>query len=226
MQDHGHEHQRPHPLLRILIPILGSDLSEILGIAWRLGKRIFGAKAHEGMYEALELDVQLELLDTGGKNAVVTKREQVRFLQDNIIAYQDQAWGDGDIFADYRCSPGVAVDRYRYGHLYIILISLREVKKRGDVEIFHINRTIENGFTKPVEDFQIDINHATRKASMSVIFPSNRLPKKTQLIEQNSTRTVPLDSKHQQTLPDGRQQITWSTDRPRLFEAYILRWEW
>jgi len=31
----------------------------------------------------------------------------VRYLQDNVIAYRDQAWGDGEILVDYRCTPGI-----------------------------------------------------------------------------------------------------------------------
>ena len=40
----------------------------------------------------------------------------MRYLQDNIIAYHDQTWDDGDILLDYRCTPGTAVDRYRLGY--------------------------------------------------------------------------------------------------------------
>jgi hypothetical protein len=32
-------------------------------------------------------------------------------MQDNVIAYQDQAWGDGEILLNYRCTPGTPVDR-------------------------------------------------------------------------------------------------------------------
>jgi hypothetical protein len=44
--------------------------------------------------------------------AIVDRQEEVRFLQGNVVAFADYAWGDGQIFADYRCSPGVPVDRY------------------------------------------------------------------------------------------------------------------
>lgn len=219
-------HQRSSPLLRLLVPLLGSDLIDILGALLRLGKRILILKTHEGMYEVLDYEVQLELLDTKGEKAVLHKRERVRFLQNNIIAYQDQAWGDGEIFADYQCSPGIAVDRYREGHRFRILISLRATKNRNDVEEFRIDRAIQRGFTKPVEDFQIEIDHPTRRLAISVVFPRKRFPKHVTLIERNATRSTPLTEEHQLTLPDGRQQVTWSSDKPRVFEAYLLRWEW
>ncbi len=147
-------------------------------------------------------------------------------MQDNIIAYQDQAWGDGDIFADYKCSPGTPVDRYRDGYRWRILISLRQTKNYGDVEEFHIERTITNGFVGEVQQFQTQVAHQTRKLAMSIVFPAKRLPKEVLLIEENTTRTVVLGPEQKVTLPDGREQVRWETAKPRLFESYILRWTW
>ena len=178
------------------------------------------------MYEALEHDIRLELRDTSGHTAVYSKHQKVRFLQSNVIAFQDQAWGDGDIFADYKCSPGVPVDRYREGHRYRILISLRQSKQRGDVEEFHIERRIKNGFIKSTEDLQTEIDHKTLEVSMTVVFPQARWAKKIVLIEQKTARVTELESKNTQILPDGRQQVQWHMSYPKQFEAYFLHWEW
>jgi hypothetical protein len=178
------------------------------------------------MYEVLAYEARLELKDAKGKKAIFHKRQQVRFLQDHIIAFQDQAWGDGDIFADYKCSPGVPVDRYREGHRWQVLISLRGSKNRGDVEVFHIRREIRDGFVQDTEDFQTEINHTTRHLSVSVVFPRSRSPKRVTLIEQNSGKSQVLGPPHRLTLPDGRQQVIWRTGKPRLYEAYIMRWQW
>jgi len=83
-----------------------------------------------------------------------------------------------------------------------------------------------NGYTGVVEQFQSQIDHQTGKLSMSVVFPIKRLPKEVLLIEQNTTRTTTLGPEYRTILPDGRMQVTWQTDKPRLFEAYILRWTW
>lgn len=213
-------------LLRLVVPLFDSHLVTSLTVLWRLGKRIIARKSHEGMYKVLSYTAELELKDAKGRTASLRKQQKVRFLQDNIIAYEDKAWGDSEIFADYQCSPGVAVDRYQEGHRYLILISLRETKQRDDTEEFHIERTIKNGFTKASEYFQTDIDHITQHFSISIIFPKNRLPKQVLLVEKNTTRTIPLGPEHQTTLPDGRYKVTWNTGKPRLFEAYILRWEW
>jgi hypothetical protein len=218
--------QPSNHFLSVVVALLGSDALEVIPFLWRLGKRILSRRVHEGMYEALEYDAQLELLDTKGEKAVFHKRERVRYLQDNIVAYLDKAWGDGNIFADYRCSPGVVVDRYKEGYRWYVLISLRETKHRNEVDEFRIERTIHRGFMKPVENFQIDIDHVTRKFRICVVFPRKRHPKQVVLVEQNSTHSIALTGENRLTLPDGRQQYVWSTNKPRLFEGYILRWEW
>ncbi|MBZ0285026.1 MAG: hypothetical protein K8L97_30100 [Anaerolineae bacterium] len=206
-------------LFRGATMLLNTDVLRLLGDL-RLS-RFFN---RPGPYEVLEHRVTLELKDDKGKKAIYYKDQKVRFLQDNVIAYQDKAWGAGNIFADYKCSPGVVVDRYREGHRYRVLISLRESKKRGDLETFHIERTITDGFTRPEEDFQTDIDHRTHYLSICVIFPKNRLPQDVRLIEQNATRSRPLD--HHQVLADGRVQIIWETKHPQLYESYILAWHW
>jgi hypothetical protein len=213
-------------LFRFFMALFNSNTIELLSVIAKYASRVWSSRIHEGMYEVLDYQSVLELKDAKGLVAILHKRQQVRFLQANIIAYQDKAWGDGDIFADYKCSSGVMVDKYREGHRYLILISLRGTKNRGDVEEFQIERTIRRGFTKPTEDFQTDIDHTTRRLSLSIIFPRHRFPKKVELIEQNTTFTQILSTEHQKTLPDGRLQVTWMTDKPKLFEGYILRWVW
>lgn len=220
------QNHQPNGLLRILVPLLSSDFVEMIAALWRLGKRILAARTFGSPYELLEYEARLELLDTKGHKAVLYKHEQVRFLQNNVIAFQDQAWGDGNIFADYKCSPGVPVDRYREGHRYRVLISLHETKNRGDLMDFTAERTILRGFTASTEEFQNEVDHPMHHYTISVVFPRGRFPKYVTLIERNATRTMPLGSAHQQMLPDGRQKVIWTTTKPRLFEIYILHWEW
>ena len=128
----------------------------------------------EGMYEILDYDSTLELVDPQGATATFKRRQRVKFLQDNIIAFQDHAWGDGEIFADYKCSPGIEVDRYQAGDRWNVLISLRETKSAGDVEDFYIERTVRGGFTQNEEWRQIEIRHRTKRLKLAIIFPEER----------------------------------------------------
>jgi hypothetical protein len=71
---------------------------EIVARAWKLGRKIFHGLTNEGIYEVLDYQCQLELKDKSGELARIQKQEKIRYLQDYIISYQDQAWGDGSYF--------------------------------------------------------------------------------------------------------------------------------
>ncbi|KAB2863612.1 MAG: hypothetical protein F9K46_05615 [Anaerolineae bacterium] len=202
------------------------DVVALLKVVLEAGRYIRRFHQPPGMYEVLEHHARLELHDIKGKKATYFKDQKVRFLQNHIMAYQDQAWGDGNIFADYKCSPGVAVDRYQQGNVWRILISLRQTKHKGDLETFHIERSIEDGFIKTIEHFQARIDHPTQHLSMSVTFPVKRFPKHVAVVAQNTNRTIELNVSNIQTLPNGQTLATWSMEYPKVGEAYNLRWEW
>ena len=139
-------------LLEKLIALLsGLPWLEVLGKAWKIVQNVMQSRSYKGMYEVLDYESTLELKDREGKRATFKKREKVRYLQDNIIAYQDQAWGDGEILLNYRCTLGTPVDRHRSGHKTYILVSRREVKNRGDVDEFHIEWGIRQGFLRRLD---------------------------------------------------------------------------
>jgi hypothetical protein len=210
-----------HPLFRLL----SSDWATLMLQVWDLIKTI-SAERTVGIYEVLDFDHALELCDFGGKKAIYHKRETVRFLQDFVSAYQDQAWGLGEIFADYHCSPGVPVDRYRDGHKYRVLISLRETKRRGETMRISIDRTVHNGFTRTEGWSETEISHRTKHFRTSVTFPKARHCKRAFLIAKNAGRVTVLESANTELLPDGRQRIFWETTKPVLFETYSLKWVW
>jgi hypothetical protein len=201
------------------------------GLKWLLEthnvlRYLLARTRHRGMYEVLAYETTLELKDRGGKRATFKKRQKVRYLQDNVITYQDQAWGDGEILVNYRCSPGTPVDRYRSGHKTHILISRREVKNRGDTDEYNIEWDIRQGFLRRTEQWETHVKHPTRYLKIDVIFPKSRPPRRMKLIEGNRQRGHVLGNSTRVELPDDRWLVTWETRRPRLHENYILEWDW
>ena len=189
-------------------------------------RKAFTPKSPEGMYEILDYDSTLELMDSKGKTAVFKRHQKVKFCQDHIIAFQDHAWGTGDIFADYKVSKGVAVDRYQDGDRWNILISLRETKSKGDVEDFYFERTAKNGFTQGEEWWQVEVWYKTQVLDLTIFFPQNRHCKRAVLQERTKNKTVVLGHEHFKTLPDGRQRLHWEAKNPRYPEIYTIRWAW
>lgn len=178
------------------------------------------------LYEILDYESTWEMLDTEGQMAVFRKRQRVKFLQNNIIAFEDFAWGDGEIFVDYKCSPGVVVDRYREGDRWNILISLRGTKNKDDVEEFYIERTVADGFTNPEEWQQAEIRRRTRRIQMNVIFPRGRPCRGAVITQRSHSHVTVLGPEHFRTLPDGRHLLTWATEKVRAYDIYTLKWQW
>ncbi len=180
----------------------------------------------EGLYEVLQYETKLELLDTQGRTAHLSKYQRIKFLQDNVIAFEDFAWGQGNVLAEYKCSPGFEADRYLDGDRWNILISLRETKHRGDIQDFYIERKLANTFTGKQEWWQIEMQHRTRSTKFAVVFPKKRHCKHAFIVERTRERTVPLPSQNFTVLGDGRQIVTWENIEPRRFETYTFKWVW
>jgi len=199
---------------------------EVIAELYKLARKLWSGLANEGIYEVLEHESTLELLDRQGKRARFRKRQKVRYLQNNIIAYQDQGWSDGDGLLDYRCSPGAVVDQYRPGQKTYLLISLRENKQRGDLDEFHISWRLKDAFRRAEEQWETEVSHRTQQLLVRLIFPKARPPVRLWLSEYLRRRTRLLDDSARQRLPDGRWQVEWQTKNPRLHERYALKWEW
>jgi hypothetical protein len=219
---------------------LGLPLFEILGEIWRIGRKLMRGLANEGMYEVLDYASTLELLDNKGRKATFKKKMKIRYLQDETIAFQDFAWGDGVILVDYKTRPGLAVDQHRSGYKTYILLSLREVKNGGDIDDYNISWGIRNGFLTPDGYWSTEISHRMKRVRVNVIFPRRRPPHRVFLEENNRRRSKVLDEKYWKRLSDGRWRVTWEVNKPMdgrwrvtwevnkpmLFENYVIRWDW
>lgn len=208
-----------------VLAFLSQDWTTVFTLGYQLYLYLANVR-DTGTYEIIEYDTQLELLDSKGELAKLQRHQRVKFLQDNVIAFQDYAWGEGEIFAEYNVTPGVEVDRYKDGDRWNVLISLRETKGKGDVEDFYINRTIRDGFPEDSEWWQVEVWYKTKLLKLSAIFPSDRTCKRAVLHTRSNNKTEVLGDEHFHTLPDGRQMVTWEKENPRQSEVYTLKWEW
>lgn len=180
------------------------------------------------IFEILDHFGQWEVQDPHGQSVVLTKRLKVRFLQNHVLAIDDPAWGDGQLFAEYSCQPGEAVDKFTAGHEWRTLISLREFRNKGDIEEFVIRRKIAGGFTKDDEWVAIETARTVGTIRAEVIFPAERPPvPETLRWERHSDKQVhKLPEDALKYLKDGRPCVTFSLPHPRRGETYTLKWKW
>ena len=199
---------------------------EILTAFYRVARKLWGDLVDEGIYEFLEYESTLELLDINGKRARFRKREKIRYRQNNVMAYPHQGWADGDSLLNSRCTPGVVVDRYRTGQKTYVLISLRESKQRGEIDEFHIEWNLRGAFLRAQEQWETEVNHRTQHLRIRLVFPKTRPPIRIWVGEYLRRRMRLLGDSALRQLPNGRWQVEWQTNRPRLNERYVLKWEW
>ena len=193
---------------------------------WNVLSRLRDKARYHGMYEILDYDATLEIQDSKGKKAVLTRREVIRFLQDNVVAVHDHTWGDGQLFAKYQCQPGVPVDFYEDGSKHNVLISLRETKDRGDIVELWIERVVRDALLKKQEWFETEIDHLMRTLKLSIIFPRKRPCRRATLSQRSIGKTTLLAQNHFALLPDGKQKLTWGAKHPKLHDRYTIKWTW
>jgi hypothetical protein len=212
-------------LIRRVLPLISLDWLT-LGVDLSLFLRRLVCRAPSGPYEILDYEVRVELKDVKGKDALFQKKQKVRFLQNNIIAFEDYVWGDGDVLSNYKCSPGVVVDKYREGDRWNILISLRHTKSEGDVEQFNVEQRVKDCYMQSEEWIQTEIRRPTKRLRVEVIFHKNRHCTEATLTERSRSKTTKLGPEHFTILPDRRQLVSWETEHIRKFELFTLRWHW
>jgi len=190
------------------------------------GKSWINQISKPGMYEVLEYESTLEILDNEGRVGKFNKVEKVKFLQNNIIAIQDQVWGYKKEITNYECSPGVPVDFYTFGHKTFVVISLREVKSKNDEEQLIMQWDIKG---KPIGSqgfWETYIDSYTSLMNQKIIFPKKRPPISIWVVEGKHKKNVELDKNKITQLPDKRWQIIWIKKNPRLNETYVIMWKW
>jgi hypothetical protein len=214
----------PATLLRRLLTCFSLDWLALIVDVYGFLAQLF-SPSQNGPYEILDYEATLELCDGSGRAANFSKRQKVRFLQDNTIAYQDFVWSSGSI-TGYITSRGHVADRYQEGGRWHILISLRETKNKGDVEEFHIEYAMQETFLHNEEWWQVEIRNPARRVKMAIIFPKERRCRRAVLSRRHSHRPLPLGAECFSELPDGRQILRWETNKSTDFELYTIRWWW
>jgi hypothetical protein len=204
-------------------------------IAGRYHRQVNGGSAtpllqvgagYQALYEVLRCEIELDLLDASGALATLKRRETLRLLQEGVIGIYDQYWGQGQVTARYRVSPGVVADRFRVGAREVAVISFRDVKKRGDVVKLEVERDVMYGWSEHEEWLEARVSHRTKVLRLEVVFPVVRLPTKAWVTQELSQLRTELGKGHIRRNERGRTVLVWQKLNPVVGESYVLAWAW
>lgn len=182
-------------------------------------------KGYPSVYDVLDFELGLKLLDAGGRSAEVIRVERLRFHQDGVMGIYHQIWGEGEL-QDYQVEPGVVADRFSVGPRTFILISLREVKNRGDELTLTTCRRVSLGWTQSEEWLEAALSHRTAKITLKVTFPKGRPPTSAELVELPAGNRARIERTRWTTDQSGCTTIRLTRKRPQVGSSYVLRWTW
>jgi hypothetical protein len=71
---------------------------------------------------------------------------------------------------NYRSTPGKAVDFYRPGNKTYIVISIQNVRNRGDQDEYFIKWGMKDCFLRDQELWETSVSHPTRSIKINIVF--------------------------------------------------------
>jgi|GEM_PF-2109746 len=178
-----------------------------------------------GLYEVLDDESLWDLRDSAGTDALLTRTRTLRFLQDGVFAIRDYAWGNGDVLADYSCDPGYPADYYSAGGRHNVVISLRDTKRRGDVDTYTIKRRTTDMFLGSSEWVSTETLQTTRRLTLTVLFPVSRIPVEAWL-DRSSRPEHARKRLRAEVHSGGRQKLSVTLHDPPLRETFTIWWRW
>jgi hypothetical protein len=183
---------------------------------------------HLGPYEVLHGRNVWDIQTSDGSLVTEEKEFAVRWLQDNVFSWCDYAWGDGEIVADYSCSPGKFVDEIDIeDRRKWLVISLGGMRNRGDREVLRTRRLIRNGFLNSREWLTFEIVEPTKEFELVIRFPKDRPCTRAWLRRRGIRRERELDlDRYMRAAEGGRQELVVSGQRPSLGDSFTINWNW
>jgi hypothetical protein len=183
-----------------------------------------------GIYEILTSQLIWNLEAQDGSLARVTKRNRVRFIQNNVLAIPDYIWGDGAMSSDYTCTPGKKVAEHQEGAKNCVVIALDRMYKRDEELDIEIARTVRGAFTGKREWIEVKPVAGTPALSFMVIWPAGREPRDATVTIENERRNRrkvrALGDEQLAWHEGGRRKYAEHFDNPSSDEVIRVDWSW
>lgn len=198
----------------VLIALVGFIIAYVLIVGERF----------KSPYEIIDEQHEWDIVNPSGALVIHRKKMRLRFLQDNVATVYENIWGDGRCHW-LHCDPGVFVDEFKTAGKVFKLISLREIRGRGDEQDFAVSCEWRDAFTSEAEWVQVQTGHPTNTLTIRIIFPAGRPSRRVTVNRTSDPNARVLSVDHFEEV-SGRQVVTWSPNRPKAGETHTVRWVW
>jgi hypothetical protein len=204
-----------------MIPVVSPQVYAQILDSKRLRKMLLPEGLLSSPYEVLDYNATLILHDGKGNRATLRRTQTIRFLQDQVSALLDHAWGDGVLVTGYRHSAGAISDSFKDQGVRHMVVDLKHPRSRGELLTFSVEREVREAFLSPDGWVETTIDHPVRHLRRRVIFPKERRAQWATLQAGASYVFVPIV-----TLDDGRTCVEFEVSAPQSDLAYRMRFSW
>jgi hypothetical protein len=189
---------------------------------WFRTKRVAAAPSVD--YTNDFIDEILEIRDTRGREAQLTKRQRVRITNDGGAVLRDVVWGTGRPLARYMVRGARKLGLIEEGTRRTVLLRIEPPPSQGQTHNVRVQRLVKGAFIDDTNYFELLAERPTRRMSLRILFPRGRPPKTAHLVLSPAERTLkPLRVRYTK---NRQPYLSWRAEDPQMMTAYSLRWAW
>ncbi len=179
-------------------------------------------------YEALTYKWEWDIDAPDGSHASLKKTMTVRYLSDTRVIAEMVRADNPPKFVNLKCTPGFIVDEFDAPGERWVIISLRGVRLRGQIETWDLERESLNAFRNPDEEWvSVDTPGLTRSLQMTVVLPPGRRCERAWVEQRSKHRHIELRPDTDIQTRADRTALVFSAIPPyRRDDRFTLRWQW
>lgn len=168
-------------------------------------------------YETIKFSGRLKFLDTTRSVAIFTRRQRVRFLEDNVGVMFDRVWGEGVILGRYSVQEAKLMEPIRTSNGYILPLALPGRFRKGDVFDLVTHRRIIGAFDNDSGYWDTSMTKPTELIQITVITPPGMAVAKPEII---------APPRGDFDLTEKANSLKMRVAKPALSGPYRLAWLW
>ena len=170
-------------------------------------------------YESLSYVARLSFKDAYGLDAQFECYQQLRVLDDELRFVTHRLWGTGDQLHDYFSTNTGLVQHTRIDGKEILVSTLKEPAKRGQVFELYSTRRIHHAFKDTSGWWEYVPFSPTRRARVAIRYPIAREPEGISVSMSRGARAPVVQR-------PGTKYLVTTVDAPTLGSTYRVDWNW
>jgi hypothetical protein len=168
-------------------------------------------------YETIKFSGRLKFLDETRSVAIFTRRQRVRFLEDDVSVLFDRIWGNGLLLGRYSAPTVRLMEPIKTAKGYVLPLGLPKRFRKGEVFDLVTHRRIVSAFTDDYGYWETLMSKPTELIQISVVTAVPAAFDKAEIV---------APPRGDFDLAQGANSLKMRVTRPALNGPYRLAWAW